>query len=151
VVLEFEVLHHAGDEGLACLRCQHSPVECDCKYANDLLQINSDWKGKKDPTQRLGLRKFEDGQVEVRSSPLPPPPLVLHPSSSPTRPLSTLACTRSTDFILVYFGSWHFGSHGLDGSSPSTNLCPTRTRDPTLGTRDSSKNLKRMLKSLSFG
>jgi len=63
--LEFEVLHHAPDDGIACLRCQHAPAACCCGYANDLLEINRDWKAKKDPTRRLGLRSFEQGVVGV--------------------------------------------------------------------------------------
>lgn len=63
--LEFEVLHHAGEDGLACLRCQQELPKCCCGYANDLLEINRDWKAKKDPTRRLGLRAFDDGVVGV--------------------------------------------------------------------------------------
>eukprot|EP00038_Savillea_parva_P002775 m.117659 g.117659 ORF g.117659 m.117659 type:complete len:547 (+) comp10949_c0_seq1:248-1888(+) len=64
--LEFEVLFHSDvDDATVCLRCQHEPHVCTCGYASDLLELNRDWKAKKDPTRRLGLRSFDHGLVGV--------------------------------------------------------------------------------------
>jgi hypothetical protein len=82
--LEFEILYHsfalaaaatsaasgaAGDCGkddaLVCLRCQRVPGACACGYPSDLLEMNRDWKAKKDPKRRLGLRAFDRGVVGV--------------------------------------------------------------------------------------
>eukprot|EP00041_Stephanoeca_diplocostata_P018820 m.398030 g.398030 ORF g.398030 m.398030 type:complete len:554 (-) comp21133_c0_seq1:22-1683(-) len=63
--LNFEILYHSFVDGTVCLRCQKQPVKCECKYANDLLEINRDWKAKKDPARRLGLRPFDDGWVGI--------------------------------------------------------------------------------------
>lgn len=63
--LHFEILYHSFVDGTVCLRCQQEPVKCECNYASDLLEINRDWKAKKDPARRLGLRSYDDGWVGV--------------------------------------------------------------------------------------
>lgn len=63
--LEFEVFYYSFDDGLVCLRCQHIPAACGCGYASDLLEVNRDWKLKRDPSRRLGFRLSDDGSVTL--------------------------------------------------------------------------------------
>eukprot|EP00039_Didymoeca_costata_P028459 m.21119 g.21119 ORF g.21119 m.21119 type:complete len:659 (+) comp7040_c0_seq1:272-2248(+) len=63
--LEFEIYYYHCDEGILCLRCQESPAACTCKYASDLLEINRDWKTKRDPQRRLGLKQHLDGTASI--------------------------------------------------------------------------------------
>ena len=63
--LEFEAFYYSFVDGLVCLRCQRQPGSCSCGYASDLLEINRDWKAKRDPSRRLGLRLADDGSVTV--------------------------------------------------------------------------------------
>ena len=44
---------------------QHKPSACACTYANDLLEVNRDWKTKRDPSRRLGFRRADDGSVSL--------------------------------------------------------------------------------------
>lgn len=68
-IIAFEIMYHSFSDGTVCLRCQKSVPEptsttatsCTCTYPNDLLEINRDWKAKKDPSRRLGLRSYGDG------------------------------------------------------------------------------------------
>lgn len=63
--IEFEVLYYSFTEGIVCLRCQGKPHACCCTYHNDLLEINRDWKTKRDPSRRLGLRQVGDESVSI--------------------------------------------------------------------------------------
>jgi len=63
--LDFEVYYYSFDNGMVCMRCQKKPEGCICSYANDLLEVNRDWKPKRDPTRQLGLRQALDGSVAI--------------------------------------------------------------------------------------
>ena len=63
--LEFDIFYYSCDSGMVCMRCQKKPEACICHFANDLLEVNRDWKTKRDPARRLGLRQADDGSVAV--------------------------------------------------------------------------------------
>ena len=63
--LEFQIFYYSFDDGVVCLRCQKAPGACACNYASDLLEINRDWKAKRDPQRRLGLKEHSDGTCSI--------------------------------------------------------------------------------------